>query len=115
VQAFHGSSAGDGEVVVFETDGTAPHEHMLVLYIDERHRRIAKHLFLLRRFDPLRPETTPWGRELPLEFDAADLAPMRRQARQAIRRTDEAADPPVDETFTNYRAIALARLDPLDS
>jgi hypothetical protein len=115
VRAFHGSSPGDAEVVVFETDGTGPREHMLVLYIDERHHRIAKHVFLLRRFDPLRPETSPWGRELPLEFDAADLAPMRRKARQAVRRTDNAANPPVDETFTNYRAIALARLDPLES
>lgn len=115
VRAFHGSSPGDGEVVMFQSERTGPLAHMLVVYIDLRHRSLAKHVALLQSFDPLRPETLPGGGSLPLEFQPADLAEMSRKVDKAIKRTDAAANPPVDQSFSDYRAIALARLTPIES
>jgi hypothetical protein len=83
---------------------------MLAIYIDERLRRIAKHVALLRP-DAL-AEITANDR---MEFRPADLAATCRKVAKAIKRTDVAANPPVNESFSQYRAIALARLSPLDT
>ena len=115
VQAFHTSSAGDGEVVMLRSDGTGPRAHMVAVYIDARHGWLAKHVALVRSFDPLRPDTPEDAAWLSLKFRPADLAAMRLKVGQAIERTDAAVNPPVDESFSRYRGIALARLSPLDN
>lgn len=113
-QAFHTCSPGDGEVVMFRPDGSGPQAHMLAVYIDARHGCLAKHVALLRYFDPLRPDTLRGTGCQLLKFRPADLGAMCLKAGEAIGRTDAAIDPPVDESFSRYRAIALARLSPLD-
>jgi hypothetical protein len=90
---------------MFRTDGVGPRGHMLAVYIDERHGRIAKHVALLR------PDGLTEMSEL--KFSPADLATSCRNVARAIKRTDVAVNPPVDESFSQYRAIALARLNPL--
>ena len=88
---------------------------MLAIYIDARHRWIAKRVALLQELDPLRPDALVEDASLPLKLRPADLEAMRRKAGRAIKRTDEAASPPVGESFSNYRALALARLSPFES
>ena len=107
VRAFVASSPRDGEAILFRSDGVGPCGHTLAVYIDERYRGIAKHVALLR---PELAETTDHR----LKFRHADLATTCRKVARAITQTDTAPDPPVDESFSRYRAIALARLSPLD-
>jgi hypothetical protein len=107
VEALVAAMPGDGEVVMFRTDAVGPRGHMLVVYIDERHRRIAKHVALVR------PDAMAEMTEGAMKFSPADLATSCRDVAKAIRRTDVAANPPVNESFSQYRAIALARLSPL--
>ena len=115
VQAFHTSSAEDGEVIMFRSNGTGPRGHMVAAYIDARRGSLAKHVALLRSFDPLRPDTAVDAACSSLNFRRADLSAMCLKAGEAIGRTDAAINPPVDESFSRYRAIALARLSPLQS
>jgi hypothetical protein len=114
-RAFLACSPPDGEVVLFRCEGVGLPAHMLAVYIDARHRWIAKHVALLHDLDPLRPDSTVEDECLELRFRAADVEAMRRKVARAIRRTDVMANPPVDDGFTNYRALALARLSPLAS
>lgn len=107
VEALVTALPGDGELVIFRSDGAGPCGHMLAVYIDERHRRIAKHVALLRS-DAL-TELSEGSRE----FSPADLDTACRKVGRAIKRTDVVANPPVNESFSQYRAIALARLSPL--
>jgi hypothetical protein len=114
LRAFSASRRGDGKVIMFESDGAGPLGHMLAVYIDARHRGIAKQLRLLRPVDPLDPGNQFAGKSASLTFRAADLSAMCEKTREAIIRTDAAVHPPVDNSFSDYRALALARLDPLD-
>ncbi|MGZ4231840.1 MAG: hypothetical protein ACXVUE_17530 [Solirubrobacteraceae bacterium] len=108
VEALVASSPGDGEAILLRSDAVGPLGHVLAVYIDEWHRRIAKHVALIRP-DALAEVT---GGEL--RFRPADLATTCRKVAKAIKRTDVAADPPVNESFSQCRAIALARLSPLE-
>ena len=114
-RAFLASSEADGETVLFRCEGVGLQAHMLVVFIDARHRWIAKHVALLRELDPLRPDPLGEGEGLELKFRAADAGAMRRSVARAIKRTDDEANPPVGESFSNFRALALARLSPLES
>lgn len=114
-RAFLACLPGDGEAVLFRCEGVGVQAHVLAVYIDARHRWIAKHVALLHELDPLRPDALVQDERLELKFRAADLEAMRRKAARAIKRTDEAASPPVGESFSNYRALALARLSPFES
>jgi hypothetical protein len=109
VRASVASSPGDGQAILLESDRVAPCGHTLAVFIDERHRRIAKHVALIR------PDALAQMTDDELKFRPADLATTCRKVAKAIRRTDMAADPPVNESFSRYRAIALARLSPLNS
>jgi hypothetical protein len=106
VEALIASSRGDGEAILLRSDAAGPRGHMLVVWIDERQRRIAKHVALVRP-DALAEMTEG------LRLRPADLATTCRKVAKAIKRTDVAANPPVNESFSQYRAIALARLSPL--
>jgi hypothetical protein len=114
-RAFLASSAGDGDVILFRSEGMGLPAHMLVVYIDARLRWIAKHVALLRELDPLRTDELAGDGDSPLNFRPVELEAMRGKAARAIKRTDASDDPPVNESFSNYRAIALARLSPLES
>ena len=107
VEALVAASPGDGEAVLLRSDAVGACGHMLVVWIDERHRRIAKHVALIRP-DALAEMTSG------LKLRSADLATTCRKVAKAIKRTDMAANPPVNESFSQYRAIALARLSPLE-
>jgi hypothetical protein len=109
VRALVASWPGDGEAILLESDGVDPCGHTLAVFIDARHRRIAKHVALIR------PDALAEMTDDKLKFRPADLATTCRKVAKAIRRTDVAADPPVNESFSQYRAIALARLTPLNS
>lgn len=109
VQAWVASSAWDGDAVLFQSNGEGPLGHMLAVFIDARLRGIAKHVALLRS-DALAEMTDDTWR-----FRPADLDTMRLKVAKAIEQTDAAANPPVGESFSRYRAIALARLSPLMS
>jgi len=109
VRAFVASSPGDGEAILFRSDGVGRCGHTLAVYIDERHRRIAKHVTLIR------PDTLERTTDPRLKFQTRDLATTCRKVARAIKRTDAAAKPPVNESFSRYRAIALARLNPLET
>jgi hypothetical protein len=114
-RAFLASSEADGETVLFRCEGVGLQVHMLVVFIDAHHRSIAKHVALLRELDPLRPDPLGEGERLELDFRAADVGAMRRNVARAIKRTDDEANPPVGESFSNCRALALARLSPLEA
>jgi hypothetical protein len=107
VDAFIASSAGDGDAVLFRSDGEGPLGHMLAVFIDARLNGIAKHLALVR------PDAMAEMTDDSLKFHPADLHTMRLKVAQAIEQTDAAANPPVSESFSRYRAIAIARLSPL--
>lgn len=107
VEALVASSPGDGEAILFRSDGTGSRGHMLAVYIDERLGRIAKHVALLR------PDALDQMTEDGPKLHRADLATTCRNVAQAIKRTDAAANPPVNKSFSRYRAIALARFTPL--
>jgi hypothetical protein len=108
VEARVATSRGDGEAVLFRSDGVGKCGHMLVVWIDERLGRIAKHTALVRP-DALDEMTEG------MKLRPADLATTCRKVAKAIKRTDLAPNPPVNDSFSQYRAIALARLSPLDT
>jgi hypothetical protein len=88
---------------------------MMIVFIDARLGNIAKHVGLLKPFDPLGPagRHTEAGADQAFRFSAVDPGVMSQRVCEAIALTDASPSPQVGESFSAYRALALARLTPL--
>jgi hypothetical protein len=108
VGAFSAYSPGDGEVIMLDVDCLAC-AHMVVVFVDARLGGLAKHIRVLRRIDPLSVDESDGAG---FRFRASDRDLACGRVRNAIELSESAPGAPIDASFSQNRALAIARLAP---
>jgi hypothetical protein len=99
----------DGEVIFLQASGGGRVTHTVSVFVDLRQDGIAKHIALVQPIAVWADEALGPDGELGAEGVPVTPAHASRRIVEAIRRTDECADPILGETFAELRALALAR------
>lgn len=109
--AFSAKGPGGEEALLLQADTVGAGAHMIAVLISGHHEGLAKHVYPIQKIDPLSPSTA-FGSGMSFKAVKPQLACKR--VRRAIERSDSAAGARLGESFSGYRALALARLTASD-
>lgn len=102
---------GDQDSIVCTFTYGDTERHALVVLVDHNHGGLVRDAWVSSRVGTLLEHCRREGRENPLmRFGELDPADTRALLERALARTDEAADPPVNENFASYHAFVRARI-----
>lgn len=102
---------GDQDSIICTYTYGGAERHALVVLVDHNHAAMVRDAWVSSRVDKLLDHCRREGRENPLmRFEQLDPRDTRAQLQAALAVTDEATDPPVNDTFGSYHAFLRARV-----